>query len=123
MNIFVSSPVNSITPDVVGRMHAYVEKLKSDGHTVYWPLHDADLTEASGLAFVNAISMAICNADEVHLWFESQSVTTMFVLGAFVRDSLADPNKRLVLINRDQVQQTVRRSYANAVLALSERGQ
>jgi len=103
--IFIICTVRSATPDYVNRLEQYVQKLEESGHIVHLPHRDTDQSE-SGYGICVQNTNAINDADEVHIFYNTESQGTHFDMGvAFAL------NKKLVIA--ETIIETTQKSFGN----------
>lgn len=80
MNVFIICTVRNATPAYRSRLEEYVLSLEQEGHRVHLPHRD---TDQSGRGYeINRANMeAIKKADEVHIFYSSESQGTHFDMG------------------------------------------
>lgn len=116
MNIFLICPVRNITEEEKKAIGSYVETLEAAGHKVHWPPRDTQQNDPVGLRICTDNRQAIENANEVHVWYNSESQGTIFDLGMTFA-----LRKKVVLANPDMVRPTDgKKSFNNVLLALSK---
>lgn len=121
MHIYIVCPVRSITTDAARKLQVYVDELERQGHSVYFPLRDTDMSDRPGaLSIAQEEVTAMHMAVEAHIWYAPDCEDIVFALGALMMSSLTNgPRKRIVLINRGQVLPTTGPSTANLLLAMA----
>jgi hypothetical protein len=108
--IFLICPVREVTDTEKEAIAQYVAFLKKAGHSVYWPLTDTNQDDPVGLHICQDNRSAIIAADEIHIWWNGKSQGSIFDFGmAF------GLNKKIVLVNRDQVPATPHKSFNNVL--------
>jgi len=80
MKIFIICSVRQATIEYSKKLYSYAHKLEQAGHEVHLPPRDTD-QEALGIDICRQNKQAIKEADEVHIFFSSQSQGTYFDLG------------------------------------------
>ena len=112
MNIFLISPVAKTNPEIESYINQYIEKQKSQGNTVYYPLiHTIQTSPEYEICQQNL--QAIKNADEVHIYFQETSGGSKFDLGmAFAL------NKKIKLIN--EIKKSNTKSFGNLLLQIED---
>lgn len=114
MKIFIICPVRNVTPAQKARIEAHVAKLEAKGHEVHYPPRDTMQDDPIGLNILRQNSMAVEDADEVHIFYDKASEGSKFDIGvAFTC------NKKFRLINPEDVQQTEHKSFENVLLVLN----
>ena len=131
MKIFLISPVRTVTEKERKKIKEYVARLESQSHIVYWPERDTNQNDKIGLRICQDNRKAIEWADEIHIWWkwqekkwwqkwmwwikEKKSTGSLFDFGmAFAF------NKRVILVNPNEVKSTPKKSFNNVLLALQE---
>jgi hypothetical protein len=117
--IFVICPVRSVSEQVRKTLHDYVLALERGGALVHWPFRDTNQNDPIGLNICKENRGAIRHADEIHIWFDATSQGSLFDIGmtfAF----LANSEKKIVLINREEVIPTAGKSFPNVLLELTK---
>ena len=113
MKIFVICPVRGITETEETAIEKYVLNLENAGHAVHWPPRNTDQNDAVGLRICLDNLMAIEKADEIHIWWNSSSQGSVFDFGmAFAL------KKKIILVNKGEVEKTSFKSFGNVLLAL-----
>ncbi|MDD5289584.1 MAG: nucleoside 2-deoxyribosyltransferase [Patescibacteria group bacterium] len=108
--IFLICPVREVTDTEKEAIAQYVAALKKDGHSVYWPLTDTNQDDSVGLRICQDNRAAIIAADEIHIWWNGKSQGSIFDFGmAF------GLNKKIVLVNYDEVPATPYKSFNNVL--------
>ena len=94
MKICIICPVRNGVPEEVTN---YVSQQEAGGNKVHFPPRDNPQSDPIGNVICETMKRAIAQADEVHIFYTSESQGTHFDLGmAFAL------GKRLVLINNPQ---------------------
>lgn len=86
---------------------------------VYWPLEDTNQDDPIGLRICADNRRAIWEADEVHIWFDTNSEGSIFDLGMYFA-FLMIQKKKLIVINREHLFKTSQKSFNNVMLALEK---
>ena len=86
---------------------------------VYWPLENTDQNDKIGLRICTDNREAIVEADEIHIWFDTNSVGSIFDLG-MVFAFLKEGHKKVFIINKNQCFTTPDKSFNNIMLALEK---
>jgi hypothetical protein len=110
MNIFLICPVRSATPEQLVRIQKYVSDLESSGITVYYPARDTDQVDSIGYRICTDNKNAIINADEVHIFWYKNSQGSLFDIGMTFA-----LNKKMVIANIEEVEQTETKSFSNMI--------
>lgn len=121
--IFVICPVRDAPPELNARIKDYITELEALGHHVHWPTRDTNQNDPEGMRICRQNGFAIYDADEVHIWFSPTSTGTLFDIGMFFMASeILGLQKRLVIINKDEVPATNgKKSFNNVLRALADR--
>jgi len=129
MKIFLISPVRNVGKEERKIIEKYVAKLEKLGHKVHWPERNTNQNDKIGLRICQDNRKAIEWADEIHIWWqwqekkwwqkwmwwikEKKSTGSLFDFGiAFTF------NKRVILVNPNEVKSTPKKSFNNVLLAL-----
>jgi len=101
MYIFLISPVRAINDIVFAKVKAYVSRLESEGHIVYWPYRDTAQNDPSGgYNICRANVSGMLGADEIHIWYDETSNGSKFDMGTlFVLVEILGHKKRIVIAN------------------------
>ncbi|MCW1296465.1 MAG: hypothetical protein OH319_02180 [Candidatus Parvarchaeota archaeon] len=114
--IFIICPVRGAKECEIKELEEYVSKLESNGHKVYYPPRDTKQDDPIGIRICSANKKAVMEADEVHVYWDDESEGSRFDLGmAFMA------NKPIILINKDRIKPTPRKSFKNVLLALDSK--
>ena len=116
--IFVICPVRNVNEETKKSINDYVLGLELDGVSVHWPSRDTNQDDPIGINICQQNREAIFFADEIHIWFDESSQGSLFDIGmtfAFLRNS----NKKIVLINKDEISPTSHKSFQNVLLGLA----
>ena len=100
----------------------YVSWLEADGHDVYWPARDNphQKTDKNGVAICEHNRQKMFWADEIHIWYDKNSMGSIFDIGMFFAFSGTNNFKKFVIINCKDVKPTPRKSFENVILALAK---
>ena len=120
-SIQIICPVRQATLMTKETLDAYVEKLESQGHTVYYPLRDIEQDE-------DKIGLDILNAHEIHIWLdpnpENFSEGSRIDVGAALMLLISKPlHSKLELvkfINNQDFEWTDHKSFTNVLKKLHE---
>jgi hypothetical protein len=116
--VFVICPVRNVSEQTKKAIRDYVLKLEQGGALVHWPSRDTDQDDPIGINICQENREAIYMSNEIHIWFDSSSEGSLFDTGmtfAFLRNL----DKKIVLINRDEVSPTPHKSFQNVLLELT----
>jgi hypothetical protein len=117
--IVVICPVRHATQEVQDQIKKYVRTLERAGHTVHWPPRDNDQSDPVGIRICSQMRKALKEAHEVHIWYDPESQGTLFDAGMLFA-FLLDQQKKVVIINRAQIQPTPHKSFQNVLLELAK---
>ena len=120
--VFILGPVRNISQQTEKHIREYANKLRERGYMVYWPLEDTDQKDKVGLRICMDNREAIFEADEVHIWFDSNSIGSIFDLGmvfAFLREN----PKKVFIINKSNFFTTPDKSFNNIMSELEKASQ
>ncbi len=101
---------------------AYVAKLEANGCDVYWPPRDNPFqkTDKNGVDICGYNREKMFWADEIHIWYDKNSMGSIFDIGMFVAFSGTNNFKKFVIINRENIARTPYKSFENVILALAK---
>lgn len=115
MKIFLISPVRNLTHNVEVKMSEYVTKLENAGHEVHVPVRDTNQDDISGYGYYicedNRTAMAL--ADEIHLWWNPDSIGSIFDLGMAFGMFLY--SKPFVLANPEDIEPKEGKCFENMI--------
>jgi hypothetical protein len=117
--VFVICPVRNVSEQTKKAIRDYVLKLEQSGVLVHWPSRDTNQDDPIGTNICQTNREAIYTSNEIHIWFDSNSEGSLFDIGmtfAFLRNL----NKKIVLINRDEISPTPHKSFQNVLLELAK---
>ena len=80
MKIFIICSVRQATIEYSKKLYSYAHKLEQAGHQVHLPPRDTN-QHALGINICRQNKQAIKEADEIHVFYSSQSQGTHFDLG------------------------------------------
>lgn len=80
----------------------YVAEFESAGHKIYWPFRDTNQNDSVGLRICTDNRSAIEATDEIHIWWNPQSIGSHFDFGIVFA-----LHKKIVLANRAVVEKLV----------------
>jgi nucleoside 2-deoxyribosyltransferase len=83
VRVYLICPVRGATTQHEERLKAYTSRLRSDGHEVFYPAREnaAAETDPFGAAVCSEDCTAMRLADEVHVYWDSESKGSLFDLG------------------------------------------
>ncbi|MBI2446856.1 MAG: hypothetical protein HYV51_03525 [Parcubacteria group bacterium] len=101
----------------------YVSWLEAEGCEVYWPARDNpyQITDNVGITICEHNRYMMFWADEVHIWYDKNSMGSIFDIGMFFAFSGTNNFKKFVIINHKDVKPTLRKSFENVILALAKK--
>ena len=109
--IFLICPVRKAEKETLDKIHEYVENLKGQGYSVYWPYTDTNQDDPIGTRICADNRAGIESADEVHIWWRDDSMGSLFDLG--MAWALRKP---LLIANKEGVEPTESKSFQNVLL-------
>ena len=109
--IFLICPVRNATPEQRNGIEAYINQQERMGNEVYYPARDTNQIDSTGgWRICSDNKCAICNADEVHIFWDDKSVGSIFDLGvAFALD------KKLIVVNPESIDTSNTKSFHNVI--------
>ena len=121
MKIFLISPVRQATPENSKLVKKYVEKLEKHGHQVHLPSRDTKQDDPTGgINICDTNFKKIFEADEVHIWYSSESSGTHFDLGGvYMLIRILGYKKRIVWVNKDDFDQEIPKSKKSFLKVLN----
>lgn len=101
---------------------AYVAQLEARGYDVYWPTRDNphQKTDKIGITICEYNREKMFWAHEVHIWYDKNSMGSIFDIGMFLMFTLAIGFKKFIIINPEDIAPTPHKSFENVVLALAK---
>lgn len=115
-DIFLICPVRNATEEQKEKMTQYINDLESEGKKVYYPARDTNQVDSIGYRICCDNRDAIKEADEIHIFYDPNSSGSLFDLGmAFALD------KKLTLVNIDDITSTPTKSFSNMIKEWSRR--
>ena len=110
-DVFLICPVRNASEKQKKEMSEYIVKLKKEGKKVYYPGTDTNQIDSIGYRICNDNRKAIEESKEVHIYFDGNSVGSLFDLGmAFAL------KKKLYIVNKDEYVLTNTRSFSNITM-------
>ncbi len=110
-DVFLICPVRDANLEQKQKMEEYIQKLESEGKTVYYPARDTYQVDPTGYRICNDNKNAIEQSKELHIFYDKTSQGSLFDLGmAFAF------NKPLTIVNLDEIEQTDGKSFANMIV-------
>lgn len=112
MKIFLICPVRNANEKQIKLINNYIIKQENLGNTVFYPARDNLLehSDTCGYDICSVNCNAIKNCDEVHIFWDENSQGSLFDLG-----SAFALNKKLVIVNQDQIKKTDCKSFSNMI--------
>lgn len=110
-------PVRNISKEELKKISEYVKNLEKQEHKVYWPPRDTNQNDPIGLRICTDNAKAIIEADEVHIWWNSNSKGSLFDFGMSFMCSILG-KKKILLANPHEVVPTAEKSFNNVLLVL-----
>ena len=109
-DIFLICPVRNATTEQKSKMEEYIQSVKEQGKTIYYPATDTNQNDHIGFRICSDNKNALLNSKEVHIFWDAKSTGSLFDLGmAFAI------NKELSVINFDEVESTEGKSFSNMI--------
>lgn len=116
MKIFIICPVRNLLEKDKTKLEHYVETMEGKGYNVHYPPRDTLQDDLQGYSICSENGHAIKWADEVHIYWDKDSFGSHFDLGmAFYAE------KRIVLINPEDVIRTTGKSFNNLLLLINKK--
>lgn len=122
MKVFLISPVRGIDEATRLKIEAHVQKLEKQGHEVHFPLRDTKQDDPTGgYEICRANFRAMINAQEVHVWYDETSNGSKFDMGGvFMLVEMLDWQKRVVIVNDNEVTDNLEKSFYKVLRRLAE---
>lgn len=117
MKIYIICPVRERTKEQERKINEYVEYLEREGHQVCLPYRDTDQNDEIGLRIVEEHERDIIWADEIHIWWSSNSRGSLFDFAQARMAKKFMPEKKIIVVNVDEIEITDHKSYTNVLLA------
>lgn len=104
-------------------IRAYVAKLEAEGNEVYWPARDNPYqkTDKIGIKICEHNRGKMFWADEIHIWYDKNSIGSIFDIGMFFAFVGNKYFKKFIIINGKDVARTPHKSFENVVLTLAKK--
>ena len=120
--VFIIRPVRNVTEEVHAKVSAYVSDLEARGYAVYDPHRDNPYQETDnvGIKIIKHNRLQMDVAGEIHMWYEKTSTGSIFDIGMFFALVHVGDFKKFVIINRDDIAPTARKSFENVILELGK---
>lgn len=113
--VFLICPVRDANPIQKEKMESYISDLENNNVSVHYPARDTNQNDSVGFRICTDNKNAIINADEVHIFWDKTSQGSLFDLGiAFAL------NKKLKIVNIEELEVTKTKSFSNMIKAWSE---
>jgi|GEM_PF-1523641 len=116
-SVFLICPVRDCQPETLKKIECYVRSLEETGLVVYWPYRDTNQNDSIGARICADNRRALARAHEVHLWYSKGSQGSLFDFGM-----LFGLNKKVVVVNPEDIARTPHKSFENVLLFLHETG-
>jgi nucleoside 2-deoxyribosyltransferase len=111
MKTFIISPVRNVSVNISTELQRIVQELEEQGYVVHLPARDTK-QDAKEVEICTQNYKAILDSDIVHIWYDPNSIGSVFDIGATVSN-----NKPLKILN--DVKRTEGKSFANMILDYS----
>lgn len=117
-DIFLICPVRNATDKQKLCMMNYIKSLEKNGKKVYYPTRDNpyEATDTIGYQICLENMNAIKNSKEVHIFWDKNSQGSLFDLG-----SAFALNKKLTIVNINEIETTTQKSFINMIIQWSKR--
>jgi len=116
--IYIICPVRKLTKHEKEVVLAYAQTLERDhGSIVRVPFRDTDQDDELGLRIIREHEDDIIWADEIHVWWNATSERSLWDFAQTRMARRFMPEKKIHLVNVDEVEATDQKSYTNVVLA------
>jgi len=103
MKIYILCSVRNATDRQRAELEAYTSWLEEKGHEVHLPHRDTN-QQSSGLEICMENGAAIAMSDEVHIFYDEDSMGSHFDLGmVFALDQLEGRKKRVRLVKQPNI--------------------
>ena len=118
MKIYLICPVRNCSEEQSKFADEYVKALEDEGHEVHYPPRDADQSDGVGLGIIDTHRKAMISCNEVHVFYDKDSLGSHFDLGmAWMLQAI----KPLVIKYVVKPEYTKHKSFANVLTVLTER--
>jgi len=107
-NIFLICPVRNATEEQKEKMGEYIHNLEEEGNVVYYPARDTNQVDSTSYRICTDNRTAIENSDEVHIFWDINSLGSLFDLGMIFA-----LRKKVVIANPESVDTTTTKSFTN----------
>ncbi len=120
--IFVICPVRNVSEETTSKISGYIARLETEGYEIYWPYSDNphQNTDKVGTTICDYNHKKMLMADEVHIWYDRNSMGSVFDIGMFFMFVRIKDFKKFVIINRESIAPTPYKSFENVILALAK---
>jgi len=109
-DVFLICPVRNASFFQKNQINKYIEKMKADGKTVYYPATDTDQNDTTGFRICTDNKNAIINSKSVAIYWDENSTGSLFDLGiAFCA------GKSIEVVNMDELVETEKKSFTNMI--------
>lgn len=115
MKIYIISSVRNATDRERAGLEAYTDWLEDQNHEVHLPHRDTN-QQASGLDICFENAAAISMADEIHIFYNEDSIGSHFDLGmVFALDQIEGRRKRIRFVNQGSHSRKSPKTFANMI--------
>lgn len=119
--VFVICPVRNASGETQRFLENYVETLEKWGYHVHYPPRDTNQNDPIGNKICEQNFRAIQEADEVHVFYDSESTGVHFDLGgAFMLTQILGHRKKFFFINRHEMVIGKGKSFPRLLVFLEE---
>lgn len=116
-DVFLICPVRNATDEQKERMNNHIELLETKGRKVYYPARDTNQDDEYGYRICTDNYEAIRDSETVHIFWDKNSTGSLFDIGvAFAL------NKKVEIINVEEVEMTQGKSFSNMILLWKTKG-
>ena len=116
--IYIICPVRKITEHEKKVILTYAQTLERDHNSVVRvPFRDTDQNDELGLRIIQEHEDDIIWAEEIHVWWNATSEGSLWDFAQTRMAMRFMPEKKVHLVNIDEVDVTDQKSYTNVVLA------
>lgn len=102
IKVFVICSVRGMPVEYKKKLEKYAAELESRGYAVHLPHRHTD-QNASGVEICTQNANAIKNADEVHIFYRSESQGTHFDMGVAWAFLILGEKKKLVIVENEEL--------------------
>lgn len=115
--IYIICPVRKLTDPEKVVILDYADRLEKSGNEVRCPFRDTIQIDEIGLRIVEDHENDIIWADEVHIWWNPTSEGSLWDFAQYRMAKRFMPEKRVLVINVEDVGITENKTYTNVLLA------